>query len=110
MRRILSCSAVFGMFDQQETQTVLNLCSSAYLTMDIGGIVSVQDTRLFIPVCPVNKRLKQSKEIRRNYFLQTGQLSTIQRGDAIINLLDKSRLSPSKINLCPHASFALAVM
>lgn len=41
MKRILTYSAVFDMFDQQETQTVPNLFSSAYLIMDIGDIVSV---------------------------------------------------------------------
>lgn len=46
MRRILSCSAVFSTFDWQEAQIGPNLCSSVYLIMDVGGTVSVQDTRL----------------------------------------------------------------
>lgn len=58
--RILSCSAVFGMFNQQKTQTqiVPNLCSSAYLIMDTGGIVSVQETRLYHPSMSSKQKAK----------------------------------------------------
>lgn len=74
MKRILSCSAVFGLFDEQETQTVPNICSSAnsaYLIMHIGGIVTVQDTRLYHPSkqnMSCKRKTKTSKENQEELF------------------------------------------
>lgn len=68
MRRILSCIAVFVVFDLQETQTVSNLCSSNYLIMDIGGIVSVQDTRLYHPSMASKSKAKTIKGNQEELF------------------------------------------
>lgn len=69
MKRILSCSAVFGLFDEQETQTVPNICSSAnsaYLIMDIGGIVTVQDK--YHPSISCKQKTKTIKENQGELF------------------------------------------
>lgn len=71
MKRILSCRAVFGLFDEQETQTVPNICSSAnsaYLIMDIGGTVTVQDTRLYHPSMSCKQKTKTIKENQGELF------------------------------------------